>query len=306
MRSDRLEQNQFVAFLERVPDEAQTDHIDWGFRISAIYGLDFRYTISRGFLSDPLLKSDHYYGFDMPMIYADIYLPMIGQGTNIRIGRIISMADIEAQLAPNNPMSSHSLLYTFDPYTQWGIFSSTKLSKNWTLQLGISTGNDVAPWQADQGRQATGSVMVQWISNNNKDSVYGGANAFNNGEFGYNNIQQYVATYSHKFNETIWTSTEGYYMYQLDAVDHPTAAVPYQSGAFPVKNGYVYEYGILNYTFFPPDRQLFLHRPQRDVQRCRWQPDRVCHRLLRTFHRSDLLAGQTHHDSSRASLRARL
>ena len=250
LRGDRVEQNQFVGYLERVPDEFQTDHLDWGFRISGIYGLDYRYTISRGFLSDALLKKDHYYGFDMPMVYGDLYIPWIGMGTDVRIGRIISMADIEAQLAPNNPMSSHSLLYTYDPYTQDGIFATTKLSPMWTVQVGLSAGNDVTIWQADRGRQPTGTVMLQWISPNNKDSIYGGANSFNNGEFGYNNLQQYVATYSHKFNEKLWTSTEGWYMYQLDATTHPTAAVPYQSGAFPTKSGFVKEFAILNYTMY--------------------------------------------------------
>jgi hypothetical protein len=92
--------------------------------------------------------------------------------------------------------------------------------------------------------------MLQWISPNNKDSIYGGANAFNNADFGYNNIQQYVVTYSHKFNEKFWTSTEGWYMYQLNATTQPTAAVPYQSGAFPTKSGFVKEFAILNYTFY--------------------------------------------------------
>ena len=45
---------------------------------------------------------------------------------NIRIGRIISEPDIEAQLAPNNLMASHSLLYGFDNYCQEGIFTTTR------------------------------------------------------------------------------------------------------------------------------------------------------------------------------------
>jgi hypothetical protein len=139
LRSNRLEQNQFVLYLERVPDECQTDHIDWGFRISGVYGLDYRYMISRGFLSDQLMKDNHYYGFDMPMMYGNIYIPGVAEGMNICIGRFISLADIEAQLAPNNPMSSHSLLYTFDPYTQWGMATTIKLNKNWTSSLALLT-----------------------------------------------------------------------------------------------------------------------------------------------------------------------
>jgi hypothetical protein len=72
LRPNRFEQNQFVLYIERVPDEFQTDHIDWGFRISGVYGLDYRFMISRGLFSDQLLKRNNYYGFDMPMVYVDI------------------------------------------------------------------------------------------------------------------------------------------------------------------------------------------------------------------------------------------
>ena len=64
--------------------------------------------ISRGWFSEQLLKHNSYYGFDTPMIYFDLYIPYVFQGMNIRIGRIISEPDIEAQLAPNNLMASHS------------------------------------------------------------------------------------------------------------------------------------------------------------------------------------------------------
>lgn len=249
-RPNRLEQDQFVLYLERVPDEFQTDHIDWGFRLSALYGLTYRYTISRGFFSGQLLKHNHYYGYDFPMLYADIYIPYVAQGMNIRIGRIISEPDIEAQLAPNNLMASHSMLYSFDPYCQWGIFTTTKLDSMWTIQAGISAGNDVAPWQADQGRRLTGTVMVQWISKSNMDSIYAGVNAFNNGRFGYNNLQQYVATWTHKFNDKIWTITESWYMFQRHATSQATRQVPYQNGFFPVANGFTPEFAIVNYTLF--------------------------------------------------------
>jgi hypothetical protein len=250
LRPNRFEQNQFVLYVERVPDEFQTGHIDWGFRVSGVYGLDYRFMISRGLFSDQLLKRNNYYGFDMPMVYIDIYIPRIFQGMNVRIGRIISEPDIEAQLAPNNLMSSHSLVYGFDNYTQTGIFTTTKINDQWTIQAGISNGTDVALWQSDPGNQPTGTVMIQWTAPNQSDSIYAGDNAFNNGEFGYNNLQQIVGTWTHKFNDQIYTATEGLYMYMNDAKTHPTRAVPFQSGSFPVKPGYAPEWGILNYTMF--------------------------------------------------------
>jgi putative OmpL-like beta-barrel porin-2 len=258
LRPNRIEQHQFVLYLERVPDEFQTDHIDWGFRISAVYGLDYRFMISRGLFSDQLLKHNHYYGFDMPMVYFDLYIPNVFQGMNIRIGRIISMPDIEAQLAPNNLMASHSLLYGFDNYTQTGIFTTTKIDNQWTIQIGISNGTDVALWQNDPGNQPTGTFMVQWTSPNQMDSVYIGDNAFNNGEFGYNNLQQIVGTWTHKFNDKVYTATEAWYMYMNDARSHSTPEVPFQGGSFPVRDGYAPEWAVLNYTMFRVTPTAFL------------------------------------------------
>ena len=258
IRPNRMELNQIVLYLERLPDENQTDHIDWGFRLSGVYGLDYRFMISRGWFSSQLLKHKSYYGFDTPMIYLDLYIPYVFQGMNIRIGRIISEPDIEAQLAPNNLMASHSILYGFDPYCQEGIFTTTKINNQWTIQAGISDGTDVAIWQEDPGRQVTGTVMVQWVAPNQMDSFYFGDNVINNGQFGYNNMQQAVGTWTHKFNDKIYTATEAWYMWEYNAVDHPTAEVPFRSGSFPVQNGYAPEWAVVNYTMFRLSGNTFL------------------------------------------------
>jgi hypothetical protein len=270
-RPNRLEQNQFVLYAERTPDEAQTDHPDWGFRMSAVYGLDYRYMISRGWDSDQLLKKNDFDGYDSPMMYADLYLPKVAQGLNLTLGRIISEADIEAQLAPNNLMSSHSLLYGYDPYCQWGLFATLKLNQNWTIQGGISAGNDVTPWETqDPGCQPTGSVMVQYQSSNGKFGFYGGDNAFNNAKWGFNNIQQEVGTLTYKFNDRIWTSHESWFMFQngcpgqfsstgatLPALAVQDPNTPYTDGQVPVHPGNTHEWATLNYTMFRLAPNLF-------------------------------------------------
>jgi hypothetical protein len=47
------------------------------------------------------------------MVSVDLYFPVM-LGLDIRLGRFISIPDIEAQLAPNNYTNVHSLTYTFD------------------------------------------------------------------------------------------------------------------------------------------------------------------------------------------------
>jgi hypothetical protein len=115
---DTIQLDQFALYFERTPDEIQRDHIDWGFRVALLYGTDYKYTFSNGILSNQYTEKERLYGFDPVMYYLDFYFPRVFQGENLRIGRYISIPDIEAQLAPNNITYSHSLLYTYDPYTQ--------------------------------------------------------------------------------------------------------------------------------------------------------------------------------------------
>jgi hypothetical protein len=251
-RSDRVELDQFVVYLERMADQNQVDHVDWGFRLALLFGLDYRFMASRGYLNDVnLLENNHFYGFDTPMMYFDIYFPKVADGMNLLIGRIISMPDIEQQLAPNNLMASHSLVYAFDNYTMWGIWDNIKLNKNWVVQIGLADGVDIAPWETqDPGDQLTGSVNLQYIASGGHDSFYVGMNSFNNGTFGFNNLNECVESYTHKFNEKWWTTFEGQYMFTEDCSTAPTAKVPFEDGFYPTKNGYVAVGGIVNYTMY--------------------------------------------------------
>ena len=209
-RPNRVENDQDVLYIERMADENQVDHIDWGFRAALLYGLDYRFMASRGYINDNnLLVENKFSGFDTPMLYVNLYDPYIADGMNIILGRIISEPDIEQQLAPNNLMASHSLVYSFDNYTMWGLWTSTKLNKNWVLQLGLADGVDIAPWEThDRGCQPTASVMLQWIGSGGHDSFYIGMNSINDGKMGFNNLNECIESYSHKFSEKVWTTFE--------------------------------------------------------------------------------------------------
>ncbi|NMV39359.1 outer membrane beta-barrel protein [Ralstonia insidiosa] len=196
--------------ITRLPDTYQTDHVDFGYRFDLIYGMDYRFTTMKGFWSDQLLEKNKKYGFDMPMAYVDTYIPGIAQGMNIRVGRFISLPDIEAQLAPDNYLFSHSLLYAYDPYTQVGVVDTLKLNNNWSVQLGLTAGNDTFP--GTSGSKLSPLLCVQWISGSNADSIYGCANTINGANYAYNNINQWVATWSHRFSQTLNNQLEVWYM----------------------------------------------------------------------------------------------
>jgi hypothetical protein len=224
--ADTVQLDQAVLYIERVPDEVQKTSFDWGFRLAPIFGENYRYTTALGFFSNQFVYQNHFAGFDMPMAYLDFYVPWVMEGMNIRVGRYISIPDIEAQLAPNNYMYTHSITYTEDNYTNTGIATTIKLNKNWTVQGGLSAGTETFPWNAkttsipgytgqrDPGTQPSLTGCVQWTSDSGADTIYPCVNSINNGQWGYNNLQWYGATYYHKFSDVFHVSVESYYEYE--------------------------------------------------------------------------------------------
>jgi len=220
-----FELDQEVLYIERQPDTVQTDHVDWGFRISALYGLDYRFTTSNGFLSNQLLSKNRENGFDAPMFYFDLYVPQVAQGMDIRVGRYISLPDIEAQLAPNNYTYSHSLTYTFDCYTQLGLNATVKLSDHWMVQAGVSPGCDTMPWTGSAKVTLNACAGYTWTEG--RDNIYVCDNSLNDGHYAYNNLQAFYATWYHKYGkDSRWHSaTESWYQYEKDTpnINNPAA-----------------------------------------------------------------------------------
>lgn len=150
---------------------------------------------------------------------------------DVRIGRYISLPDIEAQLAPNNYTYSHSLLYSFDAYTQQGINATIKLSNHWLYQLGLSAGNDVAPWTKDA--KATINTCLGYTWSEATNNLYACANSLNDGKYAYNNLQSYYLTYYRKLSPHWHQATEGWYQYekQTPNVSNPSSASLLEVGA---------------------------------------------------------------------------
>src|SRR6202167_2197450 len=122
--------------------------------------MDYRFTTSKGIFSNQLIGENNKYGYDPVMAYIDLYFPHVADGLNIRIGRYISLPDIEAQLAPNNYTYTHSLTYTYDCYTQTGINATIKFSNFFSFQAGVSPGCDTAAWKPSA--QWTGNLCEQF------------------------------------------------------------------------------------------------------------------------------------------------
>jgi hypothetical protein len=222
--SNRIEMDQFVVYVERLPDSVQREHIDWGFHLTSFFGTDYRFTTNKGYLSSQLLDHNRQYGFDPVLEYMDVYFPHVANGMNLRAGRYISIPGIEAQLTPNNYMFSHSLLYSVDPFTDTGVLATIQVNDQWLVQAGLSASHDVAIWTADAKPSFTGCVSYTTKSVN--DNFYLCANGINDGEYAYNNLQMYDATWYHKFGSTWHMATEAWSMSQRDVPSAHGPIVP--------------------------------------------------------------------------------
>lgn len=264
---NNVQLDQAVLYLERTPDTVQTDHIDWGFRLSAIYGENYRYTTAYGIASYQLLKYNKFMGFDFPMVYGEVWIPKVMEGLMVRVGRYISLPDIEAQLAPNNYMYSHSITYTLDNYTNEGVQTTLAVTKQLMLQVGVSVGTEAAFWHykaklpnlyvqnglgpdplypsrtflKDPGAKPSLTLCGRWQSLDGNDDINICADAINKGQWGYNNLQWYGFTAYHKFSPQFHVSFEFYNEHQ-DGVPNLLNAQAmniYNNGGTPFSPQYI-------------------------------------------------------------------
>jgi hypothetical protein len=258
---NQVQLDQAVIYIERLPDTVQKDHVDWGFRVAPIYGENYRYTTAYGLFSSQLLNQNLNNGFDIPMAYGEVFIPQVMEGLMIRFGRYISIPDIEAQLAPNNYMYSHSMTYTYDNYTNTGFEFTLAATKNLILQLGLTTGTEALPWHVgakivnpdpnplfpgttmlkDPGAVPSVTGGVRWSSDSGNDNFNIVANGINGGQWGYNNLQWYGMTYYHKFNDQWHISFETYNEHQNNVanLNNKTAVDIIQMGGTPFSPQYM-------------------------------------------------------------------
>ncbi len=170
-----FELDQLALRIERQPNTVQTDHFDWGFRLSNMYGMDYRYTVAKGWFSDQYYKHNNLYGYDNPECNVLLYFPKVVEGMVLKIGRFISPPDIEAQLATDNYLFSHSVMFSYDPFTLTGIQSTIRLNSYWQIEFALHGGNDMSAWS--NSSSINGQAFVRWVSHSNKDGIWFGINS---------------------------------------------------------------------------------------------------------------------------------
>ncbi len=248
-----LELDQFVLRIEREPNTVQTNHFDWGFRLSNLFGEDYRFTVAKGWFSKGYYSYNHLYGYDPVETYFLLYFPHVIEGMIIKIGRYISPPDIEAQLATNNYLFTHSVMFTYDAFTFTGAQATFKLSQRVQFILGVHGGDDIAAW--DSSASWHGQAMLRWVAANNNNSLWGGINTLGQDQYkkGHDNKQAIALTWGHRFNKTFHMQTETYYQWQFNGALGGSASYgPIQygggGGPGPIVRGINQQIGFV--TFF--------------------------------------------------------
>jgi hypothetical protein len=238
-----LQQN-WVRF-ERTVDQTATTPT-WGFRSDTVLpGSDYRFTVARGLLSSQLTADGgrpNLYGIDPVQFYGELYLPQVGKGLDIKLGRFFCQYGVESIDATQNALGSRAYNFIYNPFTHTGLLTTLKLTDAWSVQNGIVTGSDVF---IDPAANPTYCGSVKWAPLSGRDSVlfsvivgkgrYDVARSFSNPEV-------FDLVYVHKFSDRLTYTLEGLYSFQT--------GFPGGAGA----DGFVNSWGVvqyLTYQFLP-------------------------------------------------------
>lgn len=208
-----LEQNWLR--IDRSVVTTGTSDPSFGFRSDWILpGSDYFFTLPRGLFDGQLTANNgqpNLYGIDPVQFYAEAYFPTIAQGMDVKVGRFFSQFGVEQISAPDNALVSHSYAFIYDPFTQTGLLTTTKLNSAVSVQAGLVLGNDNF---SGPTLNPTFIGSVKWVSSDQRNSLLFNIIA-DNGRFDRKNnfhnpeILDLVGT--HKITTNLLYSFEGLY-----------------------------------------------------------------------------------------------
>ncbi|HEX4612808.1 MAG TPA: outer membrane beta-barrel protein, partial [Urbifossiella sp.] len=144
-RANEFMLNQNYIVLEKTLDTTK-DEIQWGWRTDWILpGADARTTIVRGLWDNQLRNNNggpQLNPIDLFQAYGQVYLPGIGQGTTVKLGRFATHVGYEMVQAVDTPFVSRSYMFQYNPFTHTGIYATTQLNDDWSVGYGLATGTD--------------------------------------------------------------------------------------------------------------------------------------------------------------------
>ena len=132
--------------IERGVARSGTTEPTFGFRSDTILpGSDYVFTLARGLFNAQLTADNgkpNRYGIDPIQFYGEAYLPSIGRGLDVKLGRFFGQTGIESNAAPDNYLVSHSYTFIYNPFTHTGLLTTLKWTEAWSSQAGLVLGSD--------------------------------------------------------------------------------------------------------------------------------------------------------------------
>lgn len=144
----------------------------WGWQTDWIVpGSDARTTLPRGLWNDQLTRNNGgpvLYPIDPYQFYAQAYLPNVGQGTTVKVGRFATHCSYELVQAVDTPFVSRAYMFQYNPFTHTGVWATTQLNDTWSVSYGAATGNDTF---IDPANRFTFLGQIRWAPKDGKTSV---------------------------------------------------------------------------------------------------------------------------------------
>jgi hypothetical protein len=185
-------------------------------------GSDYVFTLPRGLFNSQLTANNGApirTGIDPVQFYLEAYFPNIGRGMDVKFGRFFCQYGVENISAVDNYFLSHSYSDVFDPFTQTGLLTTTKLTDTWSVQGGITLGSDTF---IDPTDTATFIGSVKWAPPDGRDSLLFsyivGPARFNQAR-NFHNPDLFDLIYTHRFNPRLKYTLEGLYGFTTNVPD---------------------------------------------------------------------------------------
>jgi hypothetical protein len=222
--NDFVVQQSWLRF-ERPVVTSGTSEPTFGFRSDTYVGTDYRFTLARGLFDNQLTASHgrpNRYGIDPIQFYAEEYIPTIGQGLDIKLGRFFAQYGVEANDAPSNALCSHAYCFIYNPFTHTGLLTTLKLTSAWSVQAGMTLGEDIFVDPADRPtfigsiRYAPpGSPSLPSPRDTVQFAVIIGPGRFDQ-KHDLNNLDVFDFIYTHQFSSRLSYTFEGLFAFQTN------------------------------------------------------------------------------------------
>lgn len=170
--ANRFQMNQNFVRIDKAID-AEKKEFQLGGRVEAILpGTDARFTIPRGLFDSQLRNGwdggPRDYPVDIYQFYLEAYLPGVGQGTNVRVGRFATHIGYELVQGAETPFLSRPYLFQYNPFTHTGVWATTQLNDDWSVGYGLALGADNF---IDPASRPTFLGQVKWAPKEGKTTV---------------------------------------------------------------------------------------------------------------------------------------